>query len=85
MSEIEHQLGMPQPSVSKHLKVLRDAGFVEARVDAQRRVYRIRPEPLIEVDAWLAPFRRFWTAHVDALERHLDRVDKAPPRKGRKR
>src|SRR6476469_9298017 len=75
VSEIEHQLRMPQPSVSKHLRVLRDAGFVEARVDAQRRVYRIRPEPLREVDAWLAQFRRFWSAHVDALERHLDRMD----------
>ncbi len=77
VSEIEHQLRMPQPSVSKHLRVLRDAGFVEARVDAQRRVYRIRPEPLMEVDAWLTPFRRFWSNHVDALERHLDRLEQA--------
>ena len=84
VSEIEHQLRMPQPSVSKHLRVLREAGFVEARVEAQRRVYRIRPEPLREVDAWLAPFRRFWSAHVDALERHLDRVGQAPSRKGKK-
>jgi DNA-binding transcriptional ArsR family regulator len=78
--EIEDQLRMPQPSVSKHLRVLRDAGFVEARVDAQRRVYRIRPEPLAEVDAWLAPFRRFWSARVDALERHLDRMEQAAPK-----
>ena len=85
VSEIEHHLRMPQPSVSKHLRVLRKAGLVEARVDAQRRVYRIRPEPLREVDAWLAPFRRFWSAHVDALERHLDRVEHVPPRKRRKR
>jgi DNA-binding transcriptional ArsR family regulator len=85
VGEIEHQLRMPQPSVSKHLRVLREAGFVEARVDAQRRVYKLRPEPLKEVDAWLAPFRRFWSGHVDALERHLDRMDKAPPRKGKKR
>jgi DNA-binding transcriptional ArsR family regulator len=85
VSELEHTLRMPQPSVSKHLKVLRDAGFVEARVDAQRRVYRIRPEPLQDVDAWLAPFRRFWSSHVDALERHLDRMDEAPPKKRRKR
>jgi DNA-binding transcriptional ArsR family regulator len=77
VSEIEHKLRMPQPSVSKHLGVLRKAGFVEARVDAQRRVYRIKPEPLKEVDAWLAPFRRFWSAHLDALERHLDRVDRS--------
>src|ERR1700682_2928626 len=73
VGEIEHRLRMPQPSVSKHLRGLREAGFGEARVDAQRRVYRITPEPLMDVDAWLAPFRRFWSAHVDALERHLDR------------
>src|SRR6476646_11671333 len=85
VSEIEHRLRMPQPSVSKHLRVLRDAGFGEARVDAQRRVYKIRPEPLKEVDAWLAPFRRIWSSHVDALERHLDRIDKKAPRKGKKR
>jgi DNA-binding transcriptional ArsR family regulator len=78
VSEIEQQLRMSQPSVSKHLKVLRDAGFVEARVDAQRRVYRIRPEPLMDIDAWLEPFRRFWSAHVDALERHLDRMEPVP-------
>jgi DNA-binding transcriptional ArsR family regulator len=72
VGELEARLRLPQSSVSKHLRVLRDAGFVESRIDAQRRVYRIRPEPLIELDAWLAPFRHFWTAHVDALERHLD-------------
>jgi DNA-binding transcriptional ArsR family regulator len=83
VSEIEHTLRMPQPSVSKHLRVLREAGFVEARVDAQRRVYRIRAEPLIEVDEWLAMFRRLWSTHVDALERHLARID--PPRKKRKK
>src|SRR5665213_1438234 len=85
VGEIEQQLRMPQPSVSKHLRVLREAGFVEARIDAQRRVYRIRPEPLIELDSWLAQFRRFWSAHVDALERHLDRMDQAPPKKRKKR
>jgi DNA-binding transcriptional ArsR family regulator len=74
VGEIERQLRMPQPTVSKHLRVLREAGFVESTVDAQRRLYRLRPEPLQEVDAWLAPFRRFWSAHVDALERHLDRM-----------
>lgn len=79
VSEIEQQLRMSQPAVSKHLKVLRDAGFVEARVDAQRRVYRLRPEPLMGIDAWLAPFRRFWSARVDALEGHLDRMDRVPP------
>ena len=72
---IERQLRMPQPTVSKHLRVLRDAGFVESTVDAQRRLYRLKPEPLQEVDAWLAPFRRLWSAHVDALERYLDRMD----------
>ena len=75
VGEIERQLRMTQPTVSKHLRVLREAGFVESTVDAQRRLYRLKPEPLQEVDAWLAPFRRFWSAHVDALERHLDRMD----------
>ena len=74
VSDLEQQLRLPQPSVSKHLRILREAGFVQARVDAQRRLYRIRPEPLMEVDTWLAPFRRFWAPHLDALERHLDRV-----------
>ncbi|HEX4972272.1 MAG TPA: metalloregulator ArsR/SmtB family transcription factor [Steroidobacteraceae bacterium] len=78
VGDIEEHLRMPQPSVSKHLRVLREAGFVESRVDAQRRVYRIRPEPLMEIDAWLAPFRRYWSAHLDALERHLDRMNQAP-------
>jgi DNA-binding transcriptional ArsR family regulator len=73
VGEIERQLRLTQPAVSKHLRVLRDAGFVESTVDAQRRLYRLKPEPLRELDAWLAPFRRFWSAHIDALERHLDR------------
>jgi DNA-binding transcriptional ArsR family regulator len=77
VGELESALDLSQPSVSKHLRVLRDAGFVEATIDAQRRLYRIRPDPLQEVDAWLAPFRRHWSAHVDALERHLDGL--APP------
>ncbi len=75
VGEIERQLRMPQPTVSKHLRVLREAGFVEATVDAQRRLYRLKPEPFQEVDAWLDQFRRFWSAHVDALERHLDRMN----------
>jgi DNA-binding transcriptional ArsR family regulator len=77
---------MPQPTVSKHLRVLREAGFVESTVDAQRRLYRLKPEPLQELDAWLDPFRRFWSAHVDALERHLDRAERTSPtnRKSRK-
>jgi DNA-binding transcriptional ArsR family regulator len=81
VGEIERQLRMPQPTVSKHLRVLRDAGFVESTVDAQRRLYRLKPEPLQELDAWLAQFRRFWSAHVDALERHLDRMDQSTPTK----
>ena len=80
VGDIERHLRMPQPSVSKHLRILRDSGLVESRVEAQRRVYRVRPEPLLEIDAWLAPFRRFWAAHVDALERHLDRMEQAPAR-----
>jgi DNA-binding transcriptional ArsR family regulator len=87
VGEIERQLRMPQPTVSKHLRVLRDAGFVEATVDAQRRLYRLKPEPLQELDAWLAQFRRFWSAHVDALERQLDRMnsDQPPPPKNKTR
>jgi len=81
VGEIERQLRMSQPAVSKHLRVLRDAGFVESTVDAQRRLYRLKPESLQEVDAWLAQFRRFWSAHVDALERHLDRMDQSTPKK----
>jgi DNA-binding transcriptional ArsR family regulator len=76
VGEIERQLRMTQPTVSKHLRVLRDAGFVESTVDAQRRLYRLKPERLQEVDAWMAQFRRFWSAHLDALERHLDRMDR---------
>ena len=79
VGEIARQLRIPQPTVSKHLRVLREAGFVESVVDAQRRLYRLKPEPLQEVDVWLAPFRRFWSAHVDALERHLDRMDQSTP------
>jgi DNA-binding transcriptional ArsR family regulator len=85
VGQIERQLRMPQPTVSKHLRVLRDAGFVESMVDAQRRLYRLKPEPFQEVDAWLAPFRRFWSAHIDALERHLDRLDQSATTKGKAR
>jgi DNA-binding transcriptional ArsR family regulator len=77
VGEIESRLGMTQPTVSKHLRVLREAGFVESRVDAQRRLYRLKPEPFQEVDMWLAQFRKFWSAHLDALERHLDRMDQS--------
>ena len=77
VGEIERRLRMPQPTVSKHLRVLREAGFVESMVDAQRRLYRLKPEPFQEVDGWLAQFRRFWSAHLDALERYLDRMEQS--------
>jgi DNA-binding transcriptional ArsR family regulator len=83
VGEIERRLRMPQPTVSKHLRVLREAGFVEATVDAQRRLYRLKPEPFQEVDAWLDQFRRFWSDHVDALERHLDRMERSSSAKNK--
>jgi len=83
VGDLESKLQLSQPSVSKHLRVLREAGFVEATIDAQRRVYRIRPEPLQQVDVWLTPFRRYWSAHVDALERHRDRL--SPPTSTKKK
>jgi len=85
VGEIERQLRMPQPTVSKHLRVLRDAGFVESTVDAHRRLYRLKPEPFRQFEAWLAQFRRYWSAHVDALERHLDRMDQPAPTKRKTR
>lgn len=85
VGELERELHLSQPAVSKHLRVLRQAGFVESRIEAQRRVYRLRPEPLLELDAWLAPFRRFWSKHLDALERHLERMEKQSTSKGRKK
>jgi DNA-binding transcriptional ArsR family regulator len=85
VGEIERRLRMPQTTVSKHLRVLREAGVVESTVDAQRRVYRLKPDALREVDAWLAPFRQFWSARVDALERYLDRVEQSPPTKRKKK
>ena len=90
VGEIERQLRMSQPTVSKHLRVLRDAGLVEATVEQQRRLYRLKAEPLQEIDDWLAPFRQFWSAHVDALERHLDRMEEsaketAKPKEKKKR
>src|SRR5262249_8344439 len=85
VGEIERRLRMPQPTVSKHLRVLREAGFVECTVNAQRRLYQLKPEPLQQVCAWLAPFRRLWSAHVDALERNCDSMDQSPPKKTEKR
>jgi DNA-binding transcriptional ArsR family regulator len=84
VGEIERQLHMTQPTVSKHLRVLREGGFVEATVDAQRRLYRLKPEPFQEVDAWLEQFRRFWSDHVDALERHLDRMEESSSTKSKR-
>jgi len=84
VGEIERRLRMSQPTVSKHLRVLREAGLVDATVDAQRRLYRLKPERLQEVDDWLTQFRRLWSTHLDALERHLDRVDKTAPPKQKK-
>ncbi|MBO0826765.1 MAG: helix-turn-helix transcriptional regulator [Streptosporangiales bacterium] len=72
VGELVRRLRLSQPAVSKHLRVLREAGLVEVRQDAQRRLYRLRPEPLAELDEWLAPYRALWDASLDALERHLD-------------
>ena len=83
VGEIERRLRMTQPTVSKHLRVLREAGFVESMVDAQRRLYRLKPEPFQEVDAWLEQFRWFWSDHVDALERHLDHMEESSPTKSK--
>jgi len=85
VGEIERQLQMTQPTVSKHLRVLREGGFVESTVDAQRRLYRLKPERFQEVDAWLEQFRRFWSDHVDALERHLDRMEESSSTKSKSR
>jgi DNA-binding transcriptional ArsR family regulator len=72
VGELVQRISLSQPGVSKHLRVLRDAGLVEVRVDAQRRLYRVRPEPLAEIDAWLRPYRLLWADRLDALENHLD-------------
>jgi len=75
VNDLVSRLSISQPGVSKHLRVLREAGLVEVRIDAQRRLYRVRPEPLAEIDAWLAPYRRLWANRLDALERHLDETE----------
>jgi DNA-binding transcriptional ArsR family regulator len=75
VGELVEHLGLSQPGVSKHLRVLREAGLVEVRREAQRRLYGLRAEPLVEVDAWLEPYRRFWAGRLDALEEHLDRKE----------
>jgi len=75
VGELVERLELSQPAVSKHLRILREAGLVEVRVDAQRRLYRLRPEPLRAIDEWLAPYRRMWASRLDDLERHLDTID----------
>jgi len=75
VGDLVDRLTLTQPTVSKHLKVLRGAGLVAVRQDAQRRWYRLRPAPLAEIDAWLAPYRRMWMDSLDALERHLDTME----------
>jgi DNA-binding transcriptional ArsR family regulator len=72
VGDLVERLNLSQPAVSKHLRVLRDAGFVDVRADAQRRLYRISPKPLEELDNWLEPYRQFWTTHLVRLESHLD-------------
>src|SRR2546421_9058488 len=79
VGEIERKLRLSQPSVSKHLRVLREAGVVESRIEAQRRLYRLRPGPLRELDAWLVAFRRFWSEHVDAPGRALEKQEEGRP------
>jgi DNA-binding transcriptional ArsR family regulator len=75
VGELVDLLGMSQPGVSKHLRILREGGLVRARADAQRRIYEVRPEPLADVDEWLEPYRRLWAGRLDALARHLDERD----------
>jgi DNA-binding transcriptional ArsR family regulator len=79
VGELVDALEVSQPAVSKHLRVLREAGLVEVRSDAQRRLYRVRPEPLRAIDAWLEPYRRQWAARLDDLERHLDEMPEVQP------
>ena len=85
VGELTEELGLTQPGTSKHLRVLREAGLVRVRPEAQRRWYELRPEPLAEIDAWLAPYRRLWTTHLDALERHLDAMPDDPAAHGAER
>jgi DNA-binding transcriptional ArsR family regulator len=80
VGELVDLLGISQPGVSKHLRVLRDGGFVSVHADAQRRFYELRPAPLAELDAWLEPYRRMWAGRLDALERHLDESERREQR-----
>jgi DNA-binding transcriptional ArsR family regulator len=85
VGELVDALGMNQPAVSKHLRVLKAARLVDVEVDAQRRVYRLRPEPLLELEEWLAPYRRFWSDRLDLLGRHLDRMPDPPRSRSKQR
>jgi DNA-binding transcriptional ArsR family regulator len=85
VGDLVAELALSQPAVSKHLKVLRDAGLVDVRQEAQRRWYRLRPEPLAEIDAWLTPYRALWNSSLDALERHLDAMPDTDDHRGRPR
>jgi DNA-binding transcriptional ArsR family regulator len=85
VGDLVEALGLAQPAVSKHLRVLREAGLVVAEVDAQRRLYRLNAAPLREVDAWVAPYRRHWAAHLDGLERHLESMPDPPAPTGKTR
>ena len=78
VGDLVADLALSQPAVSKHLRVLRDAGLVEVRAEAQRRLYRVRPEPLRAIDDWLAPYRRLWAERLDALQAHLDAMEESP-------
>jgi DNA-binding transcriptional ArsR family regulator len=82
VAELTERLGLTQPGTSKHLRVLREAGLVRVRRDAQRRWYELRPDPLVEVDEWLQPYRRLWAGRLDALERHLGTMPDEPPEEG---
>lgn len=85
VGEIGRRLRLRQPQASKHLRVLKEAGLVAVRPEAQRRLYELRADRLLEIDAWLEPYRRYWSARLDALERHLDTMDReAPRRRGRR-
>lgn len=84
VGELVERLDLSQPAVSKHLRILREAGLVEVRADAQRRLYRVRPEPLRALDEWLAPYRRMWAASLDDLEQHLDAITDSGKRKDRR-
>ena len=78
VGDLERELNLSQPSVSKHLRILREAGLVESRIEAQKRIYHLNPQPLIELDEWLIPFRQYWSKQIDALEQHLGKMNPTP-------